>query len=151
MPAALGTEREFSAGGVVVRDGPAGPECVVIVPSRPAASGERVLALPKGHPEPGEAPEQAAVREAREEAGVEAEVIGPLGEVRYWYRRSGRRIAKVVAFYLLRHRAGDPAAHTDFEVQEARWMPLAEAASDLTYEGERRMAARARSLLGGGR
>ena len=62
------TSTEFSAGGVVVRDG----QCVVIVPTRLAANGAKVLALPKGHPEEGESPSEAALREVREEAGVVA-------------------------------------------------------------------------------
>jgi 8-oxo-dGTP pyrophosphatase MutT (NUDIX family) len=145
------TEREFSAGGVVVRPGPGGPEAIVIVPARRAAGGARVLALPKGHPDGDETPEQAALREVREETGVEADVVGRLGEVRYWYQRSGRRIAKEVAFFLLEHRSGDPERHADHEVEEARWMTLEEARHALTYEGERRMAELALSRLDGAR
>ncbi len=136
-------ERELSAGGVVVRDG----ACVVIVPTRRAANGSRVLALPKGHPEPGESVQQAALREVREEAGVDCDVIGPLGDVRYWYQRDGVRVAKVVRFFLLAYRGGDPADH-DHEVEEARWMPLAEAATALTHPGDREMATLALSRAG---
>jgi 8-oxo-dGTP pyrophosphatase MutT (NUDIX family) len=139
MPA----EREVSAGGVVVRDG----ACVVIVPTRRAADGRKVLALPKGHVDPGERPEETAVREVREEAGVESSLREKLGDVRYFYQRSGRRIAKVVSFYLLDYTGGEPDEH-DHEVEEARWMPLAEAARALTYKGEREMAARALERLG---
>src|SRR5271157_1413900 len=80
--------REFSAGGVVVR----GEEVVVIVPTRRAADGSRVLALPKGHVDPGETPVQAAEREVREETGILAEPVRELGQARYWYRRDGRTI-----------------------------------------------------------
>ena len=143
-------EREFSAGGVVVREGAAGPECIVIVPSRRSASGDPVLALPKGHPEDGERPEDAALREVREEAGVRAEVVEKLGDVRYWYQRDGRRIVKVVSFFLLEHRSGDPEAHRDHEIDEARWLPLARAGEELSFPGERDMARRALSRTGGG-
>jgi len=129
---------EFSAGGVVVRDG----DCVVIVPTRRAADGRRVLALPKGHPDGDETPQAAALREVREEAGVEARAVEKLGDVRYFYQRDGRRVAKVVSFFLLEYVAGEPEEHDD-EVEQARWMPLAEAATALTYRGEREMAARA--------
>lgn len=139
MPA----EREVSAGGVVVRDG----ACVVIVPTRRAADGRKVLALPKGHVDPGERPEETALREVREEAGVEATLREKLGDVRYFYQRSGRRIAKVVSFYLLDYVGGEPEEH-DHEVEEARWMPLGEAARALTYKGEREMASRALERLG---
>jgi 8-oxo-dGTP pyrophosphatase MutT (NUDIX family) len=135
-------ESEFSAGGVVVRDG----ACVVIVPTRRAADGSKVLALPKGHPEPGETTADAAVREVREEAGVASTVREKLGDVRYFYQRGGRRIAKVVSFYLLDYVAGEPDEH-DHEVEVARWMALGEAAKELTYKGEREMAARALARL----
>jgi 8-oxo-dGTP pyrophosphatase MutT (NUDIX family) len=133
---------EHSAGGVVVR----GTECIVIVPTRRAASGARVLALPKGHVDPGETPLQAAAREVREEAGVETEPLGELGSVRYWYMRNGKRIAKRVDFFLFAYAGGDVADH-DHEVEQARWIPLSEAAEQLTYDGERVMAARALSQI----
>jgi 8-oxo-dGTP pyrophosphatase MutT (NUDIX family) len=142
-------EAEFSAGGVVVEaagEGP--PRCLVIVPTRRAADGGRVLALPKGHPDGDETPEQAARREVREEAGVETALVATLGDVRYFYQRRGRRIAKVVRFFLLEYRSGDPADH-DHEVEDARWMDLGEAARALTYTGEREMAARALEHLAG--
>jgi len=134
----VATSTEFSAGGVVVR----GAETIVIVPTRRAANGRAVLALPKGHVDPGETPPQAATREVREEAGVEAELVEKLGDVRYWYQRSGMRIAKVVSFYLFDYRAGDPADH-DAEVEVARWVPLEQAARELSYRGEREMVRRA--------
>jgi 8-oxo-dGTP pyrophosphatase MutT (NUDIX family) len=65
--------REFSAGGVVVRDG---SEVVVIVPTRRGADGQRVLALPKGHVDPGESAVQAAQREVREETGSARRATG---------------------------------------------------------------------------
>ncbi len=139
----MADEAEFSSGGVVV-DGGDPPSCIVIVPTRRAAGGARVLALPKGHPDPGEDAQAAALREVREETGVEAEVVGPLGEVHYRYQRGGRRIAKVVSFFLLRYRSGSVEDH-DHEVEEARWMPLSEAAEALSYDGEREMVRRALS------
>lgn len=135
------SSREVSAGGLVVRDG----EVLVIVPTRRAADGSLVLALPKGHPDDGETTLQAATREVREETGVTAEPICELGEVSYWYVRDGRRVPKSVFFYLFRYVEGDPADH-DHEVLEARWMPLSEAQSALTYAGEREMAGRALAI-----
>jgi mutator protein MutT len=128
---------------VVVR----GAQTIVIVPTRRAASGRTVVALPKGHVDPGETPEQAAEREVREEAGVEAQIVEKLGDVRYWYQRDGRRIAKVVSFYLFDYRSGDVADH-DHEVEEARWVALETALTELTYRGEREMVARALERVG---
>jgi 8-oxo-dGTP pyrophosphatase MutT (NUDIX family) len=134
----MSSEREVSAGGVVVRNG----EVLVIVPGRRAADGSAVLGLPKGHLDEGETIVQAATREVREETGVEAECLGELGEVRYWYVRDRRRIAKSVFFFLFSYVSGDPADH-DEEVVEARWMALSEAREALSYPGEREMVARA--------
>jgi 8-oxo-dGTP pyrophosphatase MutT (NUDIX family) len=134
--------REFSAGGVVVR----GEEVVVIVPTRRAADGSRVLALPKGHVDPGETPLQAAEREVREETGILAEPVRELGEARYWYRRDGRTIGKSVTFYLFTYVEGDTADHDD-EVEEARWIPLADAETELTHAAEREMVALALAQL----
>ena len=136
----MATEREFSCGGVVVR----GDQCIVIVPTRRAAGGVQVLALPKGHPEGDESAADAAVREVREEAGVEATVREKLGNVRYWYQRDGKRIAKTVTFFLLDYVSGEPDDH-DHEVEHARWIALEEAARSLSYKGERDMAERALS------
>jgi 8-oxo-dGTP pyrophosphatase MutT (NUDIX family) len=135
----MSTEREFSAGGVVVR----GDECIVIVPTRRTATGQKALALPKGHPEGDESGADAALREIREEAGVDARLVDKLGDVRYFYQREGRRIAKVVSFFLFEYVSGAVEDH-DLEVEEARWMTLAEAEKALTYRGEREMVGRAR-------
>jgi 8-oxo-dGTP pyrophosphatase MutT (NUDIX family) len=117
---------------------------VVIVPVKRAADGSSVLGLPKGHPEKGETAEQAAVREVREETGVRAELVEKLGDVHYRYERKGRKLAKRVTFYLFEYRSGDVADH-DHEIEEARWIPLEQAAQELTYEGEREMVLRALS------
>ncbi len=134
---------EFSAGGVIVRDG---REVAVVVPIRRAADGSQVLALPKGHPDGDESAADAAAREVREEAGVVGDLVEKLGDVRYWYQRSGRRVLKVVSFFLFEYRSGDVADH-DEEIEEARWMPIEKAASALSYRGEREMVARALSRL----
>jgi 8-oxo-dGTP pyrophosphatase MutT (NUDIX family) len=131
---------EFSAGGVVVSKG----QVITIVPVKRAADGRRVLGLPKGHPDGDETPEQAATREIAEEAGVRAELVEELGDVEYRYERKGRPIRKVVRFFLFDYTSGDLADH-DHEIEEASWMPLAEAAQRLTYEGEREMVSRAMS------
>ncbi|HEX8977741.1 MAG TPA: NUDIX domain-containing protein [Solirubrobacteraceae bacterium] len=139
--AAAGDE-EFSAGGVVVD----GDRVVVIVPVKRAAGGQRVLGLPKGHPDGDESAEQAARREVAEEAGVTGDLIADLGDMTYGYERRGRRVAKRVRFFLYRYTAGDIADH-DHEIEAVHWMPLEAAARELTYVGEREMVRRAMSRL----
>ena len=136
----MSTEREVSYGGVVVR----GDEMIVIVPR----GRRRVLGLPKGGPMEGETPEQTAAREVREETGITARVRERLGQVDYTYRRGGRNIAKTVHFYLCLFEAGDTADH-DHEVDDARWVPIEQARTELTYPGEREMIERALSKHSG--
>jgi 8-oxo-dGTP pyrophosphatase MutT (NUDIX family) len=135
--------REFSAGGVVIREMSGRPHVAVV------RVRDEILALPKGHPDGDESPTEAARREVREEAGVEAEPVEHLGDVEYWYVRGGKRVKKVVAFYLFRYSSGNVADH-DHEVEEALWIPLDEAPERLAYKGEREMAEAARSRLGEG-
>ncbi len=134
--------REFSAGGVLVR----GREVAVIVPTRRAADGSRVLALPKGHADGSETAIEAAAREVREETGLTGTPVCELGESRYWYRRDGRTIGKTVAFYLFQYEGGDVSDHDD-EVEDVRWVGLEEARSTLTYDGERKVVERAIAYL----
>ena len=141
-------EREFSAGGVLVRR-MRGRWYLASI--RPTGRGERTWALPKGWIDAGEAPAETAVREAWEETGVRARLEGKLGDVRYTYtRRDGTRVFKVVSFFLLRYRSGRIGAippGMELEVAEARWLPLEEAPRLLAYGGEREMAAKALALL----
>ncbi|MGC2321584.1 MAG: NUDIX domain-containing protein, partial [Terriglobales bacterium] len=110
---------------------------------------QAVLALPKGLVDEGERPEQTALREVREETGVEAKLIGKLGDIKYVYTRSwagGERVFKVVSFYLLRYQSGklgDITPEMRVEVARAEWIPLHDAPRRLAYKGEREMAAKA--------
>ncbi len=129
-------EREFSCGGIVVRDG----LCLVITPVRP--DGRTITTLPKGHPEEGEDPPTAAIREIFEETSVTARVTARLGEVVYWYQRDGKRIRKTVRMYLCAHLDGEPVAD-GFEVSDAFWMPLERALTELAFPGDRDMVKKA--------
>ena len=133
--------REFSAGGVCVRR-MRGRDYVAAVRVKRGA----VLALPKGHIDPGESAAEAARREVREEAGVTGELVEKLGDVKYWYSRDGDRVMKIVTFFLFRYLAGSVADH-DHEVDSAEWVPLEDAPRLLAYRGEKQMAEAALSSL----
>jgi 8-oxo-dGTP pyrophosphatase MutT (NUDIX family) len=133
--------REFSAGGVCVRR-MRGRDYVAAV----RVKGGTVLALPKGHIDPGESAAEAARREVREEAGVTGELVEKLGDVKYWYSRDGDRVMKIVAFFRFRYVSGSVADH-DHEVDSAEWVPLEDAPRLLAYRGEKQMAEAALSSL----
>jgi 8-oxo-dGTP pyrophosphatase MutT (NUDIX family) len=140
--------RQVSAGGVVYRRAASGrPTEVALIRVGPT----RRWQLPKGIVDDGESPELTAVREVREEAGVDAHLVGPLEVIEYWYvgdDRDGKRVRfhKFVHLFLLEYEGGDVAQH-DREVEEARWVALPDAEAMLAFGSERKAMARARALL----
>jgi 8-oxo-dGTP pyrophosphatase MutT (NUDIX family) len=144
--AKLPVKDQVSAGGVVFRGEKAGVEVVII-----SVGGQNRWQLPKGLVEEGEKPEVTAVREAQEEAGVSSEMVQHLETIEYWFAglEGGERVRfhKRVHFYLLRYLAGDTGDH-DWEVNEARWVPIDDAMRQLTFDSERRVMERARQLIG---
>jgi ADP-ribose pyrophosphatase YjhB (NUDIX family) len=156
--------REISSGGVVVRPAAKGWELAVIEPQREESKGkiaarsdkkrhQQVLALPKGLVDPGEMPEQTALREVREETGISGTALAKLTDIKYFYVRTwgdGQRVFKIVSFYLLRYDSGtmdqiEPAMRV--EVRQALWIPLEEAERKLTYRGEREVIRLAQKYL----
>lgn len=149
MPRArLRTLTQVSAGGVVYRRAAAITAVdVAIIRVGPKDRWQ----LPKGLVEAGESLESTAVREVREEVGVDGKVVAPLESIEYWYVGSEHgdervRFHKHVHFFLLEYRGGDVRDH-DQEVSEARWVPVSEAEQMLAFGSERKVMARARELL----
>lgn len=139
------TRQQISAGGVAYRHGPAGLE-VALVRVPPHNRWQ----LPKGIVDPAESPEQTAVREVREEAGIETRLLSPIETIEYWYvgRSRGQRIRyhKFVHFYLLTYLSGSVDDH-DHEVEEARWFPIDQAAQHLTFSSEKKVLTKALTLI----
>jgi 8-oxo-dGTP pyrophosphatase MutT (NUDIX family) len=129
---------------VVYRRSDEGVELVLA--ARRTRRGDLAWGLPKGLVEPDETREQTAVREVREETGLEADVEAPLGEIRYFYVWEGVRVRKEVHFFLMRATGGDVSQH-DHEMEDVRWFPLSIALRRATYKGEREVLQRAAERL----
>ena len=138
------TRREISAGGVVYRR--EGDDIEVLLAARRTRRGDLAWGLAKGGIEPEETIEDAAVREVREETGIDAVIEASLGETRYFYVWDDVRVRKVVHFFLMRAVGGDTEDHDD-EMEEVRWFPLTRALKRAAYKGEREVLSRAAERL----
>ena len=132
------TRQAVSAGGLVFEDRPDGRWVVLI--SRRNAAGQLQWTLPKGGLEEGEDLEAAAIREVREETGLESSITAKLGVVDYWFvwKPDEVRYHKYVHYYLMTFEGGDTQAHDD-EAEDVAWMPLPDALERLTHPNERRL------------
>jgi 8-oxo-dGTP diphosphatase len=139
------TKDQISSGGVAFRWQDSAP-AIAIVLMKPKMRWQ----LPKGIVDPGESPEVTAVREVREEAGIETDLLSLIETIEYWYRSTkyGKpvRFHKFVHFYLLHYRSGNVTDH-DHEVAEARWVNFEEAIEMLAFKSEREVVEKAREMI----
>jgi 8-oxo-dGTP pyrophosphatase MutT (NUDIX family) len=139
------TKTQTSAGGVVFRRREHLIEVALI-----SVGEQRRWQLPKGLVGRDESPEEAALREAREETGLESELVAPIEKIEYWYFSNERgtrvRFHKFVHFYLLRFTAGSVEDH-DHEANESRWLGIDEATRMLAFKGERAVVEMAREMI----
>lgn len=145
--ARLRTATATSAGGIVVRSEAGRPQ--LVIGSRRRERDGRTWTLPKGTPDRGETIEQTAVREVREETGLEVRITGPLDSIEYTFVLSGTRIHKTVHYFLMEPIGGDLARH-DHEFDQVRWIPFDEAAAVLTFATERDLVGRAATVVAAG-
>lgn len=125
-------KREYSAGGVVIKD-----RKEVLLIKNPS----NIWTFPKGHIEPGETKEQAALREVKEETNIDAEIVTYLGEISYFFTWHGKRVYKTVYFFLMRYLSGIPAP--SWEVKDARFFPIEKAKRLLKYKGDKEIFSKA--------
>jgi 8-oxo-dGTP pyrophosphatase MutT (NUDIX family) len=136
------TRNAMSAGGVVYRMGREGVEIVLVGRSR-----QQLWALPKGTPDEGESVEETALREVREETGLEASIVGHAGDVRYdFLEPDGTRVFKIVHYFLMEPRGGDISLH-DHEHDIVDWYHVAEAERLLTHRNQLHVLHRAADLI----
>jgi len=154
-PVPAGKEAVEAASGRVGATGkgsvPTEPGCYEVALIRVMrAGGESAWSLPKGWVEKGEEPEQTAIREVREETGLNTRVLRKIDEISYqFYSHADHdRVSKTVHLFLLECLGGNTADH-DTEVEEARWFPIEEAGQWLTYKNERDALGKAAVLLEG--
>ena len=138
-PARVKNER--SAGGLVLKREDGKYTGLIIGRLTP-----RIWSLPKGHVEPNEAAEDAATREVFEETGIAASIIEKLADIRYWFYRNKIKHHKVVHFYLMRYKGGEPTPQMG-EVDETTWVPLDKLTTVLTHVNERRLVALAQTFV----
>jgi 8-oxo-dGTP pyrophosphatase MutT (NUDIX family) len=122
---------EFSAGGVVLRDGQ-----VLVIRTRDL-KGRMVWTFPKGKLNEGEKSPEAAIREVEEETGWRCTIEAELPRSQYWFQREGQRVKKTVRWF--RMAPVELVGRPDQEIEEAAWVPVHEAMERLTYESDRKL------------
>lgn len=139
--AVLRTARATSAGGVVHRTHEGRIQVVLAHRRSPA-----LWALPKGTPDSGETIDETALRETREETGLDVEIECPLRSIRYFFVRGSTRFHKTVHFFLMRAVGGSTERH-DSEFDEVRWLDIGEALALMSHATERSVVEEAGAVL----
>jgi 8-oxo-dGTP pyrophosphatase MutT (NUDIX family) len=138
----LKVKREFSAGGVVFRREPEGVLWLVVKPK-----GSEQWRFPKGKIEKGENSGQTALREVKEEGGVEARILSKIDNIKYFFVQQGQRVFKTVTFYLMEY-IQEAQGGFCWETEEIAWLPFEEAKEKLAFANEKKILEEANLALG---
>jgi 8-oxo-dGTP pyrophosphatase MutT (NUDIX family) len=127
------TRDEHSSGGVVIamRDGALH---VALIATR----NKTRWGLPKGAVTDGETSEAAALREVREETGLEARIVRLLDTIEYTFRGGDTLVHKRVDFYLMDYVAGELEPQLS-EVDDVQWVELTSSLRRASFESERKL------------
>ena len=130
---------ESSCGAVVFREDGRERRFLLIRNRRSAHWG-----LPKGHIEQGESNEQTAIREVREETGIDIQIL-PEFMRRSDYVIQGK-IEKTVFIFLARTKQTEIVRQEE-EIEECGWFTFDDAMDTLNYENDKRILAQARAYF----
>lgn len=137
------SQRETSAGGVVLRRGPDGEPRFLLI-----RDSYRNWGFPKGHLESGEPPADAARREVAEETGLRDLILhGPIRVIDWYFRFRGKTIHKFCHFFLLESKHGDPVPQADEGITDCAWLTLEEARRTISYDNARDVLDRAAEMV----
>jgi len=137
---------EVSAGGLVIDSTRTKGLLIGRLDAKDVKRERLLWSLPKGHIESGETPEEAAIREVREETGIESAIDKSLGVIDFWFMAGGKRIHKTVHHFLFNETGGKIAPQVS-EVDDVRWFPLNEIVEKLAYPDEKKLIARSQELI----
>jgi len=137
---------EISAGGLVIDQSGTKGLLIGRIDARDKSRGGLLWSLPKGHIEEGESPEAAALREVKEETGIESEISKSLGVIDFWFMAGGKRIHKTVHHFLFKETGGKIAPQVS-EVDDVRWFPLTEIVDRLAYPDEKKLIAQSKKQI----
>ena len=104
--------------------------------------------FPKGHLESGETPHDAALREVREETGLDdVSLRGTIETIDWYFRFRGKLIHKVCHFYLMESAKSDTSPQGAEGITECRWAEFAEASAAISYANARAVLSRANDMV----
>lgn len=135
---------EFSAGGIVYKK--TGGKILILIAQHSQYHG---WVFPKGligDHKKGEKKEETAVREVKEETGIDAKIIKPLTPVTYWYAFENEKIKKTVYYFLMEYLSGNIKNH-DYEMENVEWIAIDEVYEKLTYSSDKKVWQSAKKLI----